>query len=75
MVECTIQFLTDLPPGTPPPPIDTRPDDWTPFGDRIAYELADFCFTKVQLRKSHIDQLFQIIAALCIKIAQGDKEH
>ncbi|KAI0314779.1 hypothetical protein OF83DRAFT_1063202, partial [Amylostereum chailletii] len=64
----------DLPPGTPPPPTDNRPDDWTPFGDRIGYELADFCFTKVQLGKSHIDQLFQIIAALCIKISRGDQE-
>ncbi|KAI0311166.1 hypothetical protein OF83DRAFT_1069266, partial [Amylostereum chailletii] len=64
----------DLPPGTPPPPTDNRPNDWSPFGDRIGYELADFSFTKVQLGKARVDQLFQIIAALCIKISRGDQE-
>ncbi|KAI0315427.1 hypothetical protein OF83DRAFT_1164796 [Amylostereum chailletii] len=64
----------DLPPDTPPPPKDNRPDDWTPFGDRLGYELTDFCFTEVQLGKHRIDQLFQILAALCLMVSGGDRE-
>ncbi|KAI0310526.1 hypothetical protein OF83DRAFT_1178458, partial [Amylostereum chailletii] len=64
----------DLPPNTPPPPQDNRPNDWNPFGDRIGYELTDFCFTKAQMSKGRIDQLFQIMAALCLMISRGDQE-
>ncbi|KAI0309694.1 hypothetical protein OF83DRAFT_1088887 [Amylostereum chailletii] len=45
----------DLPHDTPPPPKDNDCGNWAPFGDRIGYELADFCFTQVQLGKARID--------------------
>ena len=38
----------NLPPGTPPSPSPARKHDWTPFTDRIEFELADFLFTKVR---------------------------
>ena len=36
----------DLPPDTPPPPHDSDlgPDNWTPYDNRLQFEVADFLF-------------------------------
>ena len=55
----------DLPSGTPPPPPDPEtnlppPDDWTPYNNRIEFELADLLFTKQQMSAKDLDKLFNI---------------
>jgi hypothetical protein len=61
--------------NTPPPPIDLQTNNWGSFGDRIGYTIADFCFSKAKMSKARIDQLFQIIAALCLKQSHEDELH
>ncbi|KAG6823690.1 hypothetical protein H0H92_009346, partial [Tricholoma furcatifolium] len=53
-----------LPPGSPPPPWDhPAPDDFTPFANRGAFELADLLYRREQMPRSNIDALLQIWAA------------
>jgi hypothetical protein len=57
-----------LPPGAPPPPITEKsPDDWTPYGSRVEFELADYLFTKNQTPAHSIDQLLNIWAASLVQ--------
>ncbi|KAG2090117.1 uncharacterized protein F5147DRAFT_748270 [Suillus discolor] len=57
-----------LPPGTSPPPLlDNAPDDWTPYSDRLEFELADYIFTKNQTPAVQIDHLLDIWAASLIR--------
>ncbi|KAF8816026.1 hypothetical protein BYT27DRAFT_7078340, partial [Phlegmacium glaucopus] len=56
----------NLPPNTPPPPYTsyTTPDasDWTPFNDRVEFEMADFLYRRNQMPGVQIDELFNIWA-------------
>ncbi|KAH9019352.1 hypothetical protein EDB85DRAFT_1873220 [Lactarius pseudohatsudake] len=56
-----------LPPGTPPPPPPIQsPDDWTPYRDRVEFELAEFLYKKVQMSGGSIDTLLQLWRASLI---------
>ncbi|EIW75164.1 hypothetical protein CONPUDRAFT_66110, partial [Coniophora puteana RWD-64-598 SS2] len=45
-----------LSPGEPPPPSPPRnPNDWSPFGSRLAFETADFFFRHNQMSARHIN--------------------
>lgn len=53
------------------PPITQtcQQDDWTPFRDRVAFELADFLFQREQMSVGNIDILLRLWAA---SLAQHD---
>jgi Plavaka transposase len=56
-----------LPPGTlPSPPPIRSPDDWTPYHDRVDFELTELLYLKVQMSGSSIDTLFQLWRASLI---------
>lgn len=51
-------------PDTPPPPRTTAvPDDWSPFTDRLQFEMADWLSKKTQLPHPDIDFLMDAFAA------------
>ncbi|KAK7683266.1 hypothetical protein QCA50_013528 [Cerrena zonata] len=53
-----------LPPETPPPPhTPAQPSDWTPFGNRQEFELAEFLFIKNQASAPDINFLMDSFAA------------
>lgn len=54
-----------MPADSPPPPHegDLGPDDWTPYNDRVGFELADFLYTREQMSGSNIDHLLMLWAA------------
>lgn len=70
--ETTADGLTDLPPGSPPPPFDKRPFDWTPFDNHIQFELAGFLYQHVQMSQTKIDELLELIAGLLLLATDGD---
>ncbi|KAG1722135.1 uncharacterized protein EDB91DRAFT_1240245 [Suillus paluster] len=52
-----------LPPGTPPPLLsDKTSNDWTPYADRLEFELANYIFTKNQTPVVQINHLLDIWA-------------
>ena len=56
-----------LPPGTPPPPLPVQsPNDWTPYRDRVDFELTEFLYTKVQMSGNSVDTLSQLWRASLI---------
>jgi len=56
-----------IPSDTPPVPLSTQqPDDWTPYQNRIEFELADYLFTENQTPANQIDRLLDIWAASLI---------
>jgi hypothetical protein len=53
-----------LPEGAPPPPRDDPPpNDFSPFENRIAFELADLLFRREQMPANNINDLLQLWAA------------
>jgi len=57
----------DIPQGAPPPPeAEHDIDDWTPYGSRAEFELADFLFTREQMSGGNIDELLGIWAATVV---------
>ncbi|KAG2151792.1 hypothetical protein BD769DRAFT_1380665 [Suillus cothurnatus] len=57
-----------LPPGAPPPPITEKSlDDWTPYGSRVEFELANYLFTKNQTPTHSINQLLNIWVASLVQ--------
>ena len=53
-----------LPPDTPPAPHDDRgPNDWTPYGNRLQFEVADFLFRRNQMSASDINFLLSLWGA------------
>ncbi|KAH7904477.1 hypothetical protein BJ138DRAFT_991301, partial [Hygrophoropsis aurantiaca] len=57
-----------LPDGIAPPPFTTKPpDDWTPYRNRLEFELAEFLFTKNQMSAGGIDALLELWGASLIK--------
>jgi len=62
----------DLLPGTPPPPPPVQsPTDWTPYRDRVDFELTEFLYKTVQMSAGSIDTLSQIIRASLIAHGTG----
>ena len=56
-----------LPPGTlPPPPLVQSPNDWTPYRDRVDFELTDFLYRRVRMSNASVDTLSQLIRATLI---------
>jgi Plavaka transposase len=52
-----------LPPGTAPPHEQMRPDgDWSPFGSKVEFNLAELLFSKAEMSCSDIDRLMDIWA-------------
>ena len=53
-----------LPEGAPPPPWDhPAPDDFSPFQDQAAFELANLLFWKEQMSAGNINELLEIWAS------------
>ncbi|KAI0644829.1 hypothetical protein C8Q79DRAFT_911798 [Trametes meyenii] len=60
---CDSQGLP-LPPGSNPPPKPVRsPNDWAPYRDRVAFQLADLLYRKEQMPASNINTLLELWAA------------
>ncbi|KAI0647706.1 hypothetical protein C8Q79DRAFT_906496 [Trametes meyenii] len=54
----------DLPQGSPPPSrTDAVFGDWSPFANRVEFELAEFLFKKEQMPQSNINILLDLWAA------------
>jgi len=55
----------NIPLDTPPPPrgSDKGPDDWTPYNNRLQFEVADFLFRQNQMSAGHINFLLGLWAA------------
>ncbi|KAH9946685.1 hypothetical protein B0H21DRAFT_808643 [Amylocystis lapponica] len=59
---------TYLPEGsTPPPRQDPSPDDWSPYNNRIEFELAEFLFKKTQMSNGNIKILLDLWAASLLR--------
>ena len=54
-----------LPPDIPPAPHDSDkgPNDWTPYDDRIQFEVADFLFRRNQMSAGDINILLSLWSA------------
>jgi len=54
-----------IPPNTSPPPRDSDrgSDDWTPFDNRLQFELADFLFRRNQMSAGDINVILNLWAA------------
>ena len=59
----------DLPLNTPPPPRHTnrRPDDWTPYRNRIEFETAQFLYCRAQMSAPNINILLDLWASTLLK--------
>jgi hypothetical protein len=59
--------------NTPPTPTELGggPGDWSPFRDRVEFELADFLYTQVQMSAGKINALLDLWAASLFK--HGDE--
>ncbi|KAF9790606.1 hypothetical protein BJ322DRAFT_1104263 [Thelephora terrestris] len=56
-----------LPPGTPPTPPPSKPDDdWSPFTSRAGFELAEIFYTTAALSNDTIDRILDIWAATLV---------
>ncbi|KAG1805024.1 uncharacterized protein HD556DRAFT_1429137 [Suillus plorans] len=55
----------DIPPNTPPPPRPSNrgPDNWTPYANRVEFEVADFLYRRNQMSGGDIDFIFNLWAA------------
>ncbi|KAG1871596.1 hypothetical protein F4604DRAFT_1881075 [Suillus subluteus] len=51
----------DAPP--PPHPSDRGSDDWTPYNDRVKFEVADFLYRRNQMSAGNINFVFNLWAA------------
>ncbi|KAL6299566.1 hypothetical protein BKA93DRAFT_742140 [Sparassis latifolia] len=57
-----------LPPDTPPAPQEgPAANDWSPFRDRIEFELAEFLYTREQMSARNINILLDLWAASLMK--------
>ncbi|KAJ6454819.1 hypothetical protein C8R45DRAFT_1188893 [Mycena sanguinolenta] len=57
-----------LPPGAAPEPRNTKAaDDWSPYDDKVQFQLADFVFRKVEMSSKNIDQLLEMWALSMMK--------
>ncbi|KAG2037356.1 hypothetical protein BDR03DRAFT_864200, partial [Suillus americanus] len=51
----------------PPPRTEALPTDWTPYENRVAFETAEFLYTRNQMSAGQIDTLLDLWAATLIK--------
>ncbi|KAI0323460.1 hypothetical protein GY45DRAFT_1264523, partial [Cubamyces sp. BRFM 1775] len=57
-----------LPPNAQPPPFPARdPDDWTPYSDRVAFELADLLYRREQMSGGNINSLLDLWTSAVLK--------
>jgi hypothetical protein len=62
------QYGYDLLPNAPPHPTSNpSPDDWSPYGDRVEFEFAEFIYRKTQMSATNIDTLLDLWAAKVYK--------
>jgi Plavaka transposase len=66
---CDEDGILLLNPKVPPITQMRQQDDWTPYRDRVAFELADFLFQREQMSVGNIDILLHLWAA---SLAQHD---
>ncbi|KAH7924426.1 hypothetical protein BV22DRAFT_1047450, partial [Leucogyrophana mollusca] len=65
---CTAAVRRPLHPRSPPPPAPEKsPDDWTPYRNRIEFELAELLFKRSHMSTSSMDVLFDLWAATLAK--------
>jgi len=59
----------NIPVDASPPPrgSDKGPDDWTPYNNRLQFEVADFLFRRNQMSAGDINHLLELWAA-CLAI-------
>ncbi|KAI0339648.1 hypothetical protein BDW22DRAFT_1336015 [Trametopsis cervina] len=50
-------------PIPPPLPLPVNPEDWSPFRDRLQFEVANFSFQLAQLSRTKVNQLLDLWAA------------
>ncbi|KIN93763.1 hypothetical protein M404DRAFT_170289 [Pisolithus tinctorius Marx 270] len=61
-----------LPDDAPPPPrVQKSLDDWTPYRNRLEFELTDFLFTHAEMSAKKLDTLLEIWAASLLALG-GD---
>ena len=55
----------DIPHNSDPPPrqTDRGPNNWTPYNNRIEFELADFLYRRNQMSAGDIDFILKLWAA------------
>ena len=55
----------DIPPDSDPPrrQSDSGPHDWTPYNNRVEFEVADFLYHHNQMSAEDIDFIFKLWAA------------
>ncbi|KAH9927359.1 uncharacterized protein B0H18DRAFT_1118615 [Fomitopsis serialis] len=65
---CTRDGSEFIEPGAPPPSRD-RPDkgNWTPFGSRLEFEVAEFLYKKNQMSQRDVNTLMDLWAASLIQ--------
>ncbi|THH20301.1 hypothetical protein EUX98_g8604 [Antrodiella citrinella] len=51
-----------IPPGSPPSSAKSN-EDWTPYGDRLQFEMAEFLFKREQMAQSNVNWLMEAFAA------------
>ncbi|KAG1863920.1 hypothetical protein F4604DRAFT_1882154 [Suillus subluteus] len=57
-----------LPHGTPPTPMPPKaPDDWSPYRNRLEFEMAKFAFKKCHMSAKNLDFLCDLMAATLVK--------
>ncbi|KAI0671174.1 hypothetical protein C8Q78DRAFT_1069813 [Trametes maxima] len=56
-------ILNGSPPPSPQPRTHATSDDWSPFDNRVEFELAEFLFKKEQMPQSNINTLLDLWAA------------
>ncbi|KIJ58700.1 hypothetical protein HYDPIDRAFT_33914 [Hydnomerulius pinastri MD-312] len=57
-----------LPAGAPPPPPEAKANnDWSPYRNRVEFELAELLFTCIQMSGNHVDALLDLWAATLAK--------
>ncbi|KAG1889253.1 hypothetical protein F4604DRAFT_1915123 [Suillus subluteus] len=57
-----------LPHGAPPTPMPQKaPDDWSPYCNRIEFEVAEFTFKKCHMSAKNLDFLCDLMAATLVK--------
>ncbi|KAF8816129.1 hypothetical protein BYT27DRAFT_7221675 [Phlegmacium glaucopus] len=62
----------DLPPNTPPPPrLEKLSDDWTPWNNRVEYELAQFLYKRNQMANTQVNVLLDLWAASLLTAQVG----
>lgn len=60
---CCTGEVCDAPEGSN---VGQEPDDWTPYNNRVEFELSEFLFTRNQMSAPHINELLNLWKATLI---------